>query len=618
MLEAPAVRIRDVILDAWAWLNYKPIMQNPRRPGGPLAELAGAWVPEEDLRRLAVYTVLAAYDSNQAGQLVAASSGDEGGLERRELGDATKLIDTVLGYVLGSEQTISVPGAEHAEDEDPPAGAVEAAQAQARLRAWAGKELLELRMQQTERTAVRSGDAVYTLAWEPSVQRVLLRSYDPGFFFPEWGDDGELDAAEFPSRVHFAWELPEDPARGVKARVRRITFDLGPITAATEPVIAKSGKPVRTLVAGADGEPALSVGDRADPETGRITRVHPWAPDRSSGMTCYLSDGEWLLDDLKGGHTVYSLPESKAAWRVRSDGEVLHRLDLRCDFLPVVHITNSVPETGEHWGRSALAGVLQALDDLAATDTDTSAATATTGAPVISVSGARIGVDRTTGQPKPVALSAGSVFQLADGGRMDVLNTAPQLAALREQSLHLIDRIAANSRITAAGLGTLDPTALPSGYALALALGPLDSLIGSMRLARRHKYTLLLRMAYRLHQAGRVWPPGETPEAVLVFGPHTPTDRAAILDEVIKAVTGGVLSLETGVRMLMDAGYPVEDAMAEVQRIQARAFDAAARLADATADSGAVRAFLGLPPAPGETGPSPLIPAPGAERGPVR
>ncbi|MFE4958508.1 hypothetical protein ACFRCW_31795 [Streptomyces sp. NPDC056653] len=94
---------------------------------------------------------------------------------------------------------------------------------------------------------------------------------------------------------------------------------------------------------------------------------------------------------------------------------------------------------------------------------------------------------------------------------MDVLNTAPQLAELRSSTDHLIDRVAVNSRIISAGLGTLDPTALPSGYALQLALGPLDSLVASMRLARAHKYALLLRMAARLHQAGQVWPAGEHP-----------------------------------------------------------------------------------------------------------
>ncbi|MEV5431705.1 hypothetical protein [Streptomyces sp. NPDC052701] len=39
---------------------------------------------------------------SRAGQL-AATGGDESALERRELGDAANLVDTALGYLLGSE-----------------------------------------------------------------------------------------------------------------------------------------------------------------------------------------------------------------------------------------------------------------------------------------------------------------------------------------------------------------------------------------------------------------------------------------------------------------------------------------------------------------------------------
>ena len=127
---------------------------DPDRPLNRRAfpELASSWVPEEDTRRLQAYKLLAAYDSNQSGQL-AAVSGDHKALERRELGDPGKLIDTALGYLLGSEQSIVVPGAEHADDDDPPADAQRAADRQEKLRDWAEKELLPLRIQQAERCA---------------------------------------------------------------------------------------------------------------------------------------------------------------------------------------------------------------------------------------------------------------------------------------------------------------------------------------------------------------------------------------------------------------------------------------------------------------------------------
>ncbi|MET8679984.1 hypothetical protein ABZW18_20970 [Streptomyces sp. NPDC004647] len=543
--------LRQFVIDAWSWLNYKPVMAHAGRLGGrAFPELAASWLPPHELRRLAAYKVLAAYDNNQAGQL-AAASGDEAALERRELGDAASLVDTALGYLLGSEQKITVEDAEHADEESPKPGSTEAAAAQERLRKWAEKELLTLRIQQAERAAVLLGDSVLVLAWNPEKQRPTLRVYDPGFFFPQWEDED----SDFPTRVHLAWELPEDPD-GLKARVRRVTYELGPI----------------------------SEGDES------LVREYPWEPGRPSNMTCYLTDAEWLLEDLKRGETLERLPMDKAAFRVRPDGTELNRLDLMIDFVPVVHITNTIPDGGEHWGRSAIARVLQGLDELAATDSDGSAASATTGTPIIGLAGARLPVNRVTGKPEQLKVEAGAVWQLGDSGRMDALDTSPQLAELRARVEHLLDRIASNSRVTAAGLGTLDASEVPSGYALKLALGPLDALVGAMRLAREHKYRLLFKFVQRLCQAGRAegWTAGESFPARLSWAPHTPTDRAAVLEEVVQAYGAGVLSLETAVAMLMDAGYPIKDASQEVARIRARAEqEAAARVAEAAAVRGA-------------------------------
>ncbi|GGX36497.1 hypothetical protein [Streptomyces noursei] len=530
--------LRNFLTDAWSWLNYKPVMASTLdgRPHRALApEIQVSWLPEDSIRRLAAYKLLAAYDSNQAGEL-ASLTGNEAAAERREFGDPSTFVDTALAHLLGKSQQIIVPGAEHAGDDDASPKAVAAAEVQQRLRDWAEVELLPLRMQAAERKAVLLGDAVYLLAWDPAKGRVTLRTYDPGFYFPVMDDDA--DPGDYPTRVHLAWEIPEDPRKGLKARVRRITFELGPITA-----------------------------DRGDREP---ARRYPWAPDRPSHLTCYLSDAEWSIDDLRHGQTLDELPLEKATFRTRRDGQVLDRLDLLIDFIPVIHISNTVDD-GEHFGQSALAKVMQALDELAETDTDSARASATTGAPIIGLAGARAELDRVTGRPKPLAVQPGTIFQLADGGRMDVLDTSGQLAELRARVEEIRDRAAVNARLPAVSLGTVDPTDVPSGYALQISLGPLDSLIDSMRLARAHKYALLLKLVQRLHQAGRAegWLSGPTLPARLVFGPHMPTDRQAILDEVVKGVGAGVFSLETGIRMLQDAGYPIEDARQEIKRIGA-------------------------------------------------
>ncbi|MFI1830736.1 hypothetical protein ACH41E_30505 [Streptomyces sp. NPDC020412] len=530
--------LREFLIDAWSWLNYKPVVAAAGRPGsGSFPELAATWLPSHEIRRLAAYKVLASYDNNQAGQL-AAASGDAAALERRELGDAANLVDTALGYLLGPEQQVMVVGAEHVDEEPPAPGSSEAAAVQERLRAWAQKELLALRVQQAERTAVLLGDGVYVLAWSPEKQRPTLRVYDPGLYFPQWDEEEDED---YPRRVHLAWELPEDEEAGLKARVRRVTYELGPV-----------------------GE---------DDDGDGPVRYYPWSPGEASRTTCYLTDAEWALEDLKRGQTLDRLPMDKAVFRVRPDGTELHRLDLMIDFVPVVHITNTIPAGGEHWGRPALARVLQGLDELAATDSDSSAASATTGTPIIGLAGARLPVDRVTGKPERLRVEAGAVWQLGESGRMDVLDTSSQLSELRSRVDHLLDRIASNSRITSAGLGTLAASEVPSGYALRLALVPLDGLVASMRLAREHKYRLLLKFVQRLFQAGQAegWAAGESFPARLVWAPHTPTDRAAVLDEVVTAYGARVLSLETAVKMLLDAGYPIEDASREAERITAEA-----------------------------------------------
>ncbi|MFJ8442763.1 hypothetical protein [Kitasatospora griseola] len=273
-------------------------MSQPVRSGiGPFGDLAGGWVPPEDLRRLQAYKVLAAYDQNQAGQ-PAFAAGDEAGLDRRELGDPAKINASALGYLLGASQQIVVPGAVADGGDAGTADAKTAADLQARLRDWARRELLPLRMQQCERAAVRFGDGVYTLAWDPQAGRPQLRTYDPGFFFPEFDD--EVDGGEFPDRVHFAWELPEDPRTGRKARIRRITYEVGPIDAATRPVPAEgktgragSGRAARTAarssslgtsrIRPAGRSPALPVGSGPAEHRHLLPDRRRMAPRRPQG-----------------------------------------------------------------------------------------------------------------------------------------------------------------------------------------------------------------------------------------------------------------------------------------------------------------------------------------------
>ncbi|WP_329131519.1 hypothetical protein OG552_10410 [Streptomyces sp. NBC_01476] len=614
---------RQLIIDGWGWLNYKPIFASdtgmPSRRAFP--ESTAMWVPPADQRRLAAYKILAAYDNNQAGQLAAIADGPEA-LERREFGDPAMFIDTLVADVLGSEQTITVPGADHDGDGEPSPEQAMAERVQGLLREWAEDELLPMRMLQAERKAVCLGDGVYWLALDASKGRPVLRVTDPGFYFPVIEEDGDTGA--YPRRVHLAWELPEDQLRGLKPRLRRITWELDYIRPLTAPGVDQRGRAVRAPVMqppDPDGEtdpgPILVTGDTLDPASGSITRNYAWN-DRPSPFTCYMTDATWRLSDLTGPTDVDALPLEKAAFATRGDGEVLDHLDLLIDFIPVVHVPNTVPDAEEHWGQSSLAKVLQVFDELAGADTDSSHASAITGSPILSITTKGGGGKQPDRRVEP-----GVVFDLPEGGRMDALNTAPQLAGLREHVRSLQDRAAATARLPAVSLGTADPAAFPSGYALELALGPEDSLMAFMRLARFHKYKLLLKFVQRLHLAGQFpkWAGVTVQSAVMTFGPYRPLDKKGILDQVIEGVQGHVISLETGVRMLMEAGFPIQDVQKEIERIQARAFADAKNLADATGDTEAVGRYLGInvtqdtPPAP-ELPPVPSAdPAPSDQSG---
>lgn len=619
--------LKRVIIDRWSWLNYKPVFADPAR-GMPnrraFPEAIASWVPPDDERRLAAYKLLAAYDNNQAAQLAEIQDGPEA-RERREFGDPAMFCETVMAHVLGREQHIVVPGAENTDadeaspkqDDDAADEALPtqkmAASIQEKLQEWAEDELLPMRIQQAERKAVSLGDGVYRMAWDPAKQRPTVRAIDPGFYFPVLPEDG--DGGDYPTRVHFAWELPEDIKKGLKPRLRRITYELAPIRPATGTGVDRRGRAIRTplTVEGPEGEavPVLGPGDQAD-DTGTITRLYAWN-DTPSHLTCYLTDATWDLGDLKAGHDVDDLPLDKATFATRSDGEVLHELDLYIDFVPVIHVPNTVPDAEEHWGQSSLGKVLQVFDELQGADTDSARASATTGLPMIGISGA--GSDsRQTFDVAP-----GAVWRMGDNGRLMAVDTSPALRELRAHVHDLAERAATNARLPAVSLGTIDPAQVPSGYAMELSLGPLDSLVGSMRLARAHKYALLLKFAQRLFLAGQHpdWAGIRPMPAQLVFGPYTPTDKQGVLEQVTNGVDKGVLSLETGVRMLKEAGFPIEDIDEEIERIQSRQFEKARALADATGDTQLVGTFLGMNVTEPKPVPKPVLPPAGGDTTPA-
>jgi hypothetical protein len=581
---------KDAVIDTWSWLNYKPLYSDtlgmPNRRAFP--EAHATWVPAADERRLSAYKLLTAYDNNQVAELSAFLDGDSA-RERREFGDPSMFVDTITSHVLGDEQTITVPGAEQATDQAS-SDAATAERVQTLLREWADEELLPMRLLQAERKAVGLGDGVILLHWDADKQRVRMKTFDPGFYFPVLDEDS--DGSDFPDRVHFAWELPEDKKRRLPARLRRITYHLDWIRPQTANGVDRTGRPVRATVMSEPTDdqpeqPLLGRGDLLD-TGGAITRMYPWS-EQPSYKTVYLTDAIWELGDLKGPVDVDNLPMDKARFATNGQGEVLDHLDMLIDFLPVIHVPNTVPPAGEHWGQSSLAKVLQVFDELSGSDTDSSRASATTGSPILAISGKAInGQQHYTAGP-------GMVLTLGEGGSITSVDTSANLAELRSHRKDLRDQAAAAARIPAVALGMGDPAQFDSGYQLELALGPLDSLISAMRLARDHADRLLPKFVQRLFQAGQHpdWQGLPVLPAKLMRGAYTPTDKAAVLEEVTKARTAGLISLETAIRRLQEIGWPVDDIEQEIKQIDARAFEEARLLADALGNPEEVAKFLG-------------------------
>jgi hypothetical protein len=583
----------ELVFDAWTPISFKRAMGSRSATGAGAGFTAPRWVGQEHERRVTAYAVLRSYLDNAAREFMYSQNRDEID-NRREYGDAALLVNTVLGALLGEDQAIVTEGAEDAEaqqdaedgDAAERAGAAQALALQDWLRQWAQDERLGLKMIEAERRAVGLGDGVYSLGWSAQKGRPRLRVWDPTFYFPVLSDGNEDD---FPDKVHIAWEeeVPQGPgsAKPNVVIVRRITWEMGFIA----PVTGEDGSPVML----ADGRAALLEGDSLDAE-GRIVRQYPWN-DEPSPYTCYLTDATWELNKA-GGLSVDELTEGTARYAMDDDG-LVRRRDIGVDFIPVVHLPNTVSLI-DHFGRSTLASVLQLLDDLASADTDLSAAAATTGHPVIALQGGR--VDRDSSGNAKVTYRPGEILESGDG-KLDMLDTSKALDALIGYIEFLLKRLSVNSRVAESLLGRVKPSEVPSGVALALSFGPTEQLVKEMRLVRAEKYPLLLKFAHRMALAGAAdaGVPAEWTHTGVVMGSFLPQDQAeavSLVTKLLAATPRPAISLETAVSMLVEAGLPIRDAFAEVARIQSRDFEGAAALLEATADPGLVSEYLGRDP----------------------
>lgn len=529
----------EIVFDAWTAMNFKRAMGNRKNPGHGWA--MPTWTGRHN-RRLMAYRILAAYIDNTAREFLAQASAVERS-EHREYGDAALIRDTILSALLGDEQRVAVPGAE---EDDPDAGRQDQdAPAKLALEQWLQNEWdLErgdLKLQEVERDAVGLGDGVWSVEWSEEKGRARIRVWDPGFYFPVLTDGNEDD---FPRKVHIAWEVPEeDRVDKNKAEIHRCTWELR----------------------------------STDVEVQYLWNEKP------TTLACFytesifaLEQGNLAVDDLNPAGQRYIVDETT--------GEEQRDVNLGIDFVPVVHEPNTVA-IKEHYGRSALATVLQILDDLGNADTDLQKASATAARPVMGLRGASLGKTAPAYNP-------GEVWETGEG-ELYTLDTSRALDALLKYIEALLARLAVSARTPDALLGRVKPSEVPSGVALALGFGPLAAMISEMRLSRSEKHPLLLKFLHRMNLAGRrtdvpAWFP-----ATIHLGSYLPQDRDAVIQAVRALLTPpAAISRITAVKMLIAVGFAVSDAEDEVARIEREDFVGAADIHSATGSTDTVYEYL--------------------------
>lgn len=402
---------------------------------------------------------------------------------------------------------------------------------QAALRDWATHDNFLLTLLEAERKTTTLGDAVYLI--EAGETRPHVSVIDPGFYFPVYDDDSR---AQYPTKVHLGWEYTDSEG---KAWIKRTTYELKPV-------------------------PPYSV---------------PWA-DKPATLECFVTEAKW-----RAGGASLNLAPRNAIYSVNSQGQEVKDLPMGIDFIPVIHLPNTV--TGvEHYGTSILTPLIQLLDDLYHTDTDATAAAATTGTPMLAISDPA--ALPATSNRAPLVVKPGAIFNLNKGGTVTAINTAPQLAEIRNRQKDLLARLSRNARIPEVALGATQST--QSGVALQIQYSPLNALVRSLRLARAPKYGLLLKFLQRFLMLQGVLK--TTAPAQLVFGAFMPKDQETVVKTVTEAVTGKIMTIETGIKMLEAAGIPVTDDEAET--LKSRDYAGAIALVEATGDTKAARNMLGI------------------------
>ena len=597
------------IIDHYSGLNHKAGMDDSG--GDESGFLIPSWVKrDQDIRRLKAYQILGGYMETVAREFVIPPEGAD--LEEfqdayREYGDAPMMVERIAAGVLGDDAMVTVVGVDEPLSDRAPIGlpptppseeledvaakiAAVAYEAEQRvyeqattakleewerrsnelpllqerqrwLQDWADKEsLFAMLLEAESETTIPLGDSVIQVGWNLGKKRPKLSLHDPGTYFP---DLDETEDNDFPAVVHICWQYVETVDDEETEFVRRKTWEMFPLEPGED-----------------DEDPGADLGG---------TPLYFETGDEQT-HSCLFTDATFLADDFDD---VYAeLPTKGAVYNLVDvgDGEPIDafRVALGMDEIPLVHYPNSLAKSGQHFGRGHLTRLAQLLDEMAGLDSDIGLASEWAARPPVAVAGMNPG-DTT------LDLNPGQVLKMVEGGDLTVVDMAQNLSVLLEREKVALRRWSVNGGVPETLLGRADTAAVLSGISRALSFTPFVQLINRMRLARNAKNDLLLKMVQRvaIHNGDETIGDGVWP-AEIRYGSFMPQDLPGLMEFLEPAIRSNLVSQQTAISMLAEAGVPSGDPDAELSAIRLIMGDTAGQVADATGSSALGAQLLGV------------------------
>jgi len=537
------------LYDIWApILNFKKEITALNRPFEEFN-----WVPDEHIRRLKAYEILASFYMNYSRDYrMAPETGSTSQNDNLfEMGDPAWLCNRIKAKLLGDKLTIQVPGPKSLRQiksltmelkttpdaqkqallEELLAVKSKVLEREAWFQDWFDENDIMLAIDKAEQKCSYLGDCVYLPEWNEKEGIPDLKSYDPGFVFPyyELNEPSlETDTEDNPveGTVKERWVIAWQEANGDSDDSYLLWRDIYEL------------------------------------------RKYP-----NGDLKCWRQYGYYQYSSASGGEKdVLSYGSSELV-----EGSGSNWTDLGLEFIPLEWIPN-VEIEGEYYGLSNLHFLIDLFDAIINTYTDMKSNAELLGGASVFGSGKNLTLrkDSTTGEPVDIQIMPNTFYNLGEGGDAVILDTSKMQEALKQTGDVLEKKMLRNSNITEVGAGLTQEDEI-SGIALKILSQPLMDMILPMRRMRKRRYSKLFYKVQRLVQIYGIPEdkklfganPDDLYDAVPGFGNIIPTDNVAKLEEYRGLVE--LFGRETALEMIKEEGiydFDIETVLVRVSEEQ--------------------------------------------------